>query len=203
MGQLKRRRDVRMRALLLTGGLVVAGGLSIAYLPGKWHTSLVSGSKEVRAAHAREKTEAEIRERFEQGVSMLNARKYEEALKSFHRVLELSPDMPEAHVNAGFALLGLQHYAVARDFFEGAIELRKNQLNAYYGLAEALGGLNDLQGALGAMSTYLHLAPLDDPYRQKAASAISEWRSRVAQTMHSTALADRHANAPAQAERMH
>jgi tetratricopeptide (TPR) repeat protein len=193
MGQPKSRQDVRLRALLLTGGLVIVGGLSIAYFSNKWYASLASGSEEARATHVQEKTAAEIRERFEQGVSMFNAKKYEEALKAFHRVLELSPDMPEAHVNAGFALLGLERYAVARDFFEGAIELRKNQLNAYYGLAEALGGLRDLQGALGAMNTYLHLAPLDDPYRQKAALAISEWESQIA-LVHPTTPANRGAN---------
>jgi tetratricopeptide (TPR) repeat protein len=159
------------------------------YLPDKWwHGSVANGTQESRAAHAREKTEAEIKERFEQGVGLLNSKEYEQALKAFHRVLELSPGMPEAHVNAGFSLLGLKRYSVARDFFEGAIELRKNQLNAYYGLAEALGGLNDFPGAIGAMRTYLHLAPLDDPYREKAMSAISAWESKMAQTHPKTLL---------------
>ena len=38
---------------------------------------------------------------------MLHAKQYEHALHAFHRVLELDPAMPEAHVNAGFALLGM------------------------------------------------------------------------------------------------
>ena len=172
-------RDVRLPALLITGALVIAGGLAIAWLPDKLHTSVANGSPEARAAHAREKTDAEIEQRFEEGVAMLNDKQYDQALKAFHRVLELSPRMPEAHVNAGFALLGQRRYAVARDFFEGAIALRKNQLNAYYGLAEALEGLNDLPGALGAMRTYVHLSPPDDPYRQKAEAAVREWSGKV------------------------
>jgi len=175
----KPRRDVRLRALWITGALVIAGGMVIAWLPDKMHTSVANGSPEVRAAHAQEKRSSEIKQRFEQGVAMLNDKEYEQALKAFHRVLELSPTMPEAHVNAGFALIGLKSYAVARDFFEGAIALRKNQLNAYYGLAEALEGMNDLPGALGAMRTYLHLSPSDDPYRGKAEMAVREWGARI------------------------
>lgn len=176
-----RARDVRLRALALTAVLIIAGGITIAYLPDGLRTSVADGSKEVRTAHSREKTEAEIRQRFQQGVTMLNDKQYEQALTAFHRVIELAPAMPEAHVNTGFALIGLKRYAVARDFFEGAIALRKDQVNAYYGMAEALEGLNDLPGALGAMRTYLHLAPADDPYRRKAESAVWEWEAKVAE----------------------
>lgn len=177
-------RDVRLRALVLTAGLVIAGGIAIAYLPDRLRTSVANAPEEVRAAHAREKAETEIRQRFQQGVTMLNDKQYEQALKEFHRVLELAPDMPEAHVNAGFALIGLGRFAVARDFFEGALALRKDQVNAYYGLAEALEGLNDLPGALGAMRTYLHLAPANVPYRRKAESAVWEWEARIAEDRH-------------------
>jgi tetratricopeptide (TPR) repeat protein len=172
-------RDVRLRALAITVFLVVAGGLSIAYMPDILHTSVANGSAEARAAHAREKIEEEIKLRFEQGVDMLNAKQYEQALAAFHRVLALSPSMPEAHLNMGFALIGLKRYAIARDFFEGAISLRKEQVNAYYGLAEALEGVNDLPGAIGAMRTYLHLAPADDPYRLKAEEAVWKWEARM------------------------
>lgn len=176
----KKRRDQRLRALLITTALVVVGGFAIAYLPNTLRpTSVMDGSQDERAAHVREKTEAEIRQRFDQGVAMLQAKNYEHALTAFHRVLELSPNMPEAHVNAGFALIGLKRYGIARDFFEGALALRKTQLNAYYGLAEALEGMNDLPGALGAMRAYLHLAPADDPYRRKAEAAVWEWGGKV------------------------
>ncbi|TXT27245.1 MAG: hypothetical protein FD134_151 [Gallionellaceae bacterium] len=174
-------RDVRALALALTVVPIIAGGLAITYLPGWLNAPGASGPPDARAAHAREKTEAEIGQRFQRGVASLNAEQYEQAISDFHRVLELAPRMPEAHVNAGFAMIGLKRYAVARDFFEGALALRKNQVNAYYGLAEALEGLNDLPGALGAMRAYLHLAPADDPYRRKAQSAVWEWEAKVAE----------------------
>lgn len=179
-------RDARLRALALTVGLVIAGGLAIAYWPDKLHTSVSGLPEENRAAHVREKAETEIRQRFQQGVTMLNDKQHEQALKEFHRVLELAPDMPEAHVNAGYALIGLGRFAVARDFFDSALALRKNQVNAYYGLAVSLEGLNDLPGALGAMRAYLHLAPADDPYRRKAEAAVWEWEAKVAEDRHKT-----------------
>lgn len=123
---------------------------------------------------------AEIDARFQQGVVMLHAKRYDEAVTAFHRVLELSPRLVDAHVNMGYALLGLRQDRAARDFFLTAIDLRPYQGNAYWGLATALENLGDLPGALGAMRTYIHLAPPDDPYVRKARSALWEWDSRLA-----------------------
>jgi Flp pilus assembly protein TadD len=129
------------------------------------------------AAHARTARLAEIDDRFKQGVAMLHAGRHEHALVAFHRVLELSPRLPEAHVNLGYALLGLHRDAAARDFFQSAIELRPRQINAYYGLGIALDHLGDAAGALGAMRAYVHLAPPDTPQARKALAAIWEWES--------------------------
>ncbi len=108
---------------------------------------------------------------------MLHAREHEHALTAFHRVVELAPDMPEAHVNMGYALLGLRRFEAARGFFESATALRSRQVNAYYGLAVALEGMGDLPGAVGAMRTYVHLTAKDDPYLRKAHAALWEWES--------------------------
>ncbi|MES1981651.1 MAG: tetratricopeptide repeat protein [Pseudomonadota bacterium] len=172
-------RDAIPLGLVFMLGLVVLLGLNIAYSPEQLSAVMANGSPQMQAAHSRQKAQAEIRQRFEEGVDMLNREEYQPAIKSFHRVLELAPSMPEAYVNIGYALIGQKQYAVARDFFEGAIELRMDQVNAYYGLAEALEGLNDLAGALGAMRTYLHLAPRDDPYRRRAEAATAEWQPKV------------------------
>lgn len=185
-------RDVRLRALALTSSLVVMIGLTVSYLPSWLSTPpAVKKTEEARIAHVQEKTDAEIKMRFEQGVAMLNAREYEHALTAFHRVLQLAPSLPEAHVNTGFTLLGLKRYAIARDFFESAIELRKDQVNAYFGLAEALEGLNDIPGALGAMRTYVHRAPADDPYRNRAEAAVWEWEAKIADERSKTVLANK------------
>jgi tetratricopeptide (TPR) repeat protein len=163
------RRDLRPLAAAATVGAIALAGAAIAFLPG------YGPRLDPREQHVRDMKLREIGERFGQGVVMLHARRYEHALTAFHRVLELDPEMPEAHVNAGFTLLGMEKPGAARDFFLSAIELRPGQLNAYYGLAVAHERLGDLPAARGAMRTYAHLAPQTDPFRRKAEAALWEW----------------------------
>ena len=123
---------------------------------------------------------AEVARRFEQGVAMLQARQYEHAATALHRVLALAPQMPEAHVNMGFALLGLGRNAQARQFFEGAIDLRPDQANAYYGLALTWEADGDIAMATGAMRSYLHLARNERPeHLSRARAALWEWESQT------------------------
>ena len=164
-----RFNDARVRALSITFAAVLVGGVVIAWLGASAPPSM--------QAHADARRGEEIKQRFDQGVVMLHAKQYEHALTAFHRVLELSPEMPEAHVNTGYALLGLKKYEAARDFFESATALRPNQVNAYYGMAVALEALGDKPGAIGAMRTYVHLSKPEDPYVRKAQAALWEWET--------------------------
>lgn len=143
-----------------------------------WSSSPLSGRLNP-AVHVENKVKSELDLRFRQGVEMLNAKQYERALTEFHRVLELSPKMPEAHVNAGYALLGLKNYKAAADFFDTATTLRPDQLNAYFGLGEALQEMGNKEGALQAMETYIHRSPASDPFRRKAESAVWELRAAL------------------------
>lgn len=164
------RRDARRWAVAATVLLVAAGGWLLELMPS-------SGPQPFSAdQHAEDKIHADVKLRFQQGVIMLHAKQYEHALTAFHRVLRLAPEMPEAYVNTGFALIGLKRYKEARDFFESATLLRRSQVNAYYGLGVALDSMGDRDGALGAMQTFVHLAKADDPFRRKAESAIWEWK---------------------------
>lgn len=162
----------RWPALVLTVIVIAAGGTLVAVFADR--AAVGSGKSAARQAAP---ADPEVHQRFQQGVVMLHARQHEHAMTAFHRVLQLAPQMPEAHVNMGYALLGLKRYDAARRFFEGAIALRTHQLNAYYGLAVALEGMHDMPGAIGAMRTYAHLAKPDDPFRRKAEAAIWEWQS--------------------------
>ncbi|MBI1966078.1 MAG: tetratricopeptide repeat protein [Betaproteobacteria bacterium] len=178
-----RVRDSRPRALVVTLIAVLSGGGALAWLSGEFGRppAQILPSPDPRldpAGHVTAQRRGEIEQRFSQGVVMLHARRYDHAVTAFHRVLELAPDLPEAHVNMGFALIGLERYAAARDFFESATALRRGQVNAYYGLAVALEGLNDLSGAIGAMRTFVHLSRADDPFVRKAEAALWEWEAR-------------------------
>jgi tetratricopeptide (TPR) repeat protein len=148
-----------------------------------------------RLEHQHQMQQAELRQRFDQAVVMLHAREYEHAVTALHRVLELAPAMPEAHVNMGYALLGLARADAARGFFESAIALRPAQANAYYGLALADEQRHDLSAALGGMRSYLHLAPANDPHRVRARAALWEWERQLGR--HAVAAAPAPAAPPA------
>ncbi len=123
--------------------------------------------------------QTDVRRGFNAAVVMLHAKQYEHAATALHRVLQLAPTMPEAHVNMGFALLGLKRVREARGFFESATALRAEQANAYYGLALAAEADGDLAMATGAMRSYLHLARGErEEHLARARAALWEWESR-------------------------
>jgi Flp pilus assembly protein TadD len=178
------RVDGRRSGVLLTVLLVLLGGALIQGLQTHTTRPVAPERPDPRtdpAAHERSARAAEVRRRFDEAVVMLHAKRYDHATTALHRVLELAPKMPEAHVNMGFALLGLGRIAAARDFFHTATELAPMQANAYYGLAMACEALGDLPLALSAMRTFLHLARAEDqPYMARARAALWEWESRPA-----------------------
>lgn len=182
-------RDVRLRAIVLTAAAVIVGGALIhrALSPaaGKSAEPAIERADPHRdpARHAAESRAREIESRFQQAALMLHAGQHEHAAAALHRLLELAPQMPEAHANMGFALVGLKRHAAARDFFASAIELNPMQANAYYGLALAADELGDRPAAIGAMRSYLHLAQDQDPrHLSKARAALWEWESLHATT---------------------
>lgn len=116
-----------------------------------------------------------IMKRFEQGSALLHAHQYEYAITALLEVLEVVPNLPEGYVNLGFAYLGLKDYEMAEKSFTKAIDLRPEQANAYYGLASVWDEKKDYEAALGAMRSFIHLSPPNEPYVVKARSAIWEW----------------------------
>lgn len=177
--------DKRLFAVIVVIAATAIGGLVIYLLPAT--SPAPPPAVEPRAdpkadpgSHAKQAREAEIKARFDQAVIMLHAKRYDYAVKALHRVLELAPKMPEAHVNMGYALLGMEDYKAAADFFNTAIELRPQQVNAYYGLAVAHEGMGDLELAIGAMRSYIHLnKDAQDPHLTKARAALWEWEDRI------------------------
>lgn len=170
----RRGRDTRIAAVVATVLLVGGGG----YFLDRW---INQADRPDLKAHVEQKRKEEIDLRFKQGVIMLHAKQYEHATTAFHRVLELAPTMPEAHVNMGFAMLGQKRYKEALDFFDGATNLNPNQLNAYFGMAEAFEGLGNYRGALESMEAWLHRSKPDDPFRRRGEAAVWEWRERLKQ----------------------
>jgi thiol-disulfide isomerase/thioredoxin len=163
-----RRRRFQLLTALAVAAAIAIGGAVID------HALQESGDHPVSAAG--------FDALFRSGVQHLERGETAPAVAAFEKALALRPEIVEARVNLGYALLGVSMDAAAEKAFRTAIEQRPRQVNAYFGLAESLESRNDMAGALGAMRTYVHLSAPDDPYRRRAMAAIWEWE---------TALADR------------
>ncbi|MBN4063237.1 hypothetical protein JYT79_00495 [Cardiobacterium sp. AH-315-I02] len=162
-----KRQDIRLKAVLLTAVLVSAVALIVTFWPdiNKQQASVVG----VLPAYS------ETAVQFNNAVNALRERRYWQAIEGFRGVLDEVPTMPEAYVNIGFAQLELKQYELAKQAFNTSLELRANQINAYWGLAISHEGLCEIPAAIGAMKTFVHLAKHDSPYLRRANAALWEW----------------------------
>lgn len=164
-----------LAAVIATGGMLATlardlGPASYTHRAAQKEPVIVLGPE---AAH-------ELRIRFDQGVALLHAKRFDFAETALTRVVELAPNAPEGWVNLGFAILGQQRFEEAGEAFNRAINLKPEQANAYWGMALALEGLKDYEGALGAMRSYIHLSTVpNDPYLPKARAALWEWEAQL------------------------
>lgn len=156
-----------------------ANRAQFAYQPPVSKVEALVDAKADPRGHAQQFRLNQIDDRFQQALAMLHAKQYDFAIKALRRVIKLAPKMPEAYVNMGYALIGKQDFKAAADFFSAAIELKPYQANAYWGLAISMEQQGELEVALGAMRTFIHLSPPNDPFLRKARSALWEWESSL------------------------
>lgn len=127
---------------------------------------------------------AKSRAGFAEAVVLMAHNRHSEALEKLKDVIRLNPKMPEAHVNAGFALLEMKRPKEARFFFQSAIDMRPSMENPYYGLGEALIELGETNEAIGAMKTFVHLSEMSKDrqfsrFEAKAKAAIVEMQASI------------------------
>ncbi len=132
------------------------------------------------------KHKGEFAEHFYKGLELMRQGRPKDALAMFELAHRRNPNIPEVHVNIGYVLLETQQWQAAYNAFDEATILRPEQANAYYGMAEALEKLGSIQGAIGAMNTYIHLTKNDSPFKRKAEAAIWEWKQIVALSSNSS-----------------
>ena len=120
---------------------------------------------------------------FKAAVQLMQQGKNQQALDIWQRLATQHGEIAQVHVNMGFSLYDLGLYTAARDAFIRAMEINDFQANAYYGLAICSEKLGDLEGALGAMRSYIHLAKGEQQadFVRKARSAIWEWETELAE----------------------
>ena len=113
---------------------------------------------------------------------LLNDGRHDEAIQLINRNHGSLRERPEAYLLLGRALEGKRDHATARDFYLAALDRDPMLADAYWGVATSSENLGDLEFALGAMRSYLHVEPDLDPGRlriNQARSAIWEWESQL------------------------
>ncbi|RLA11073.1 MAG: hypothetical protein DRQ59_10560 [Gammaproteobacteria bacterium] len=161
-------------SLLLLAAIVIFGWLLNTWMTEK----LTIPISETTAEHSSNRSLDQL---FTEAVRHMQHREYERAIPLWHSVMLINPSIPEVKVNMGFSLYEMERFTVARDYFISAMEQDAFQANAYYGLAITSEKMGDLQGAMGAMRSYIHLAANDEDERfvRKARAALWEWESQL------------------------
>lgn len=117
--------------------------------------------------------------RFQQAVVMLHGGEHRNAAVALEEVLRIHPNLPEAHANMGYALLGLGAYDDAAAYFQRATDLNPSLHTGYYGLALAESNRGNTTSALAAMQAFAHLAAADDPWLDRAQTSMRAWESEL------------------------
>ncbi|MFQ5618245.1 MAG: redoxin family protein [Rhodospirillales bacterium] len=174
------RKPTRIPGLVVIVGLIAGGIGATGFLIER----LAGGDAQAPRAQdptARPGKDPDFDGLFRAGVERLREGRAHAAVRTFEKARQRRPHVPEVYINLGFAYLALKVPDAARQAFAKAIDLRPEQPNAYFGLAESFEQLDDLEMALGAMRTYIHLTAENDAYRRRAMAAVWEWQSRLKQ----------------------
>lgn len=179
-GPVSRRSRFARRRYLVAAACLGLGVALTGWLLNAWMTNsaVVPLSVEDDRGDPRSQFDAAFRS----AVAAMQAGRYEEALSAWHRALLLDAEVVEVKVNLGFTLFELGQLPQARDFFVAALEQNAYQANAYYGLAIVSEQMGDLEGALGAMRSFIHLAGpgQDERHIRRARAALWEWEAQLA-----------------------
>lgn len=178
---MSRRIDKRRTVIPLAAAITLLGGGLLSVFLSRDAVGPVTDEPVAAAPHGFLEDDAARRahQSFQQGVAMLQAGHFDNAMTALHDVLAIYPALPEAHVNMGFALLGAGEPEAATDFFNSATDLRPSLHNAYYGLALAERDSGNDRAALAAMQAYTHLAAADEQHLPRAQEFIWELQAKT------------------------
>jgi tetratricopeptide (TPR) repeat protein len=179
-GRGRRSRPGKLRYLAVSLSLIAAVAVC-GWLLNAWLTQPVGMPMPPPAAGT--VSERDFDELFAAAVEHMQRGEHQQALNLWHRLLLKNPRLPELQVNMGFTLFEMGHVDQARDFFTAAIESNSFQANAYYGLALVNEHIGDIELAMGAMRSYIHLAgsDADERFIRRARAALWEWEARLAE----------------------
>ena len=101
-----------------------------------------------------------VHELFARGVSLEeNPSNHDEAIQTYHRVLELEPGHAAAHINLGTLYYNRQDFGAAEMHYRAAVAIDPRYALAYFDLGNVLDETERFQEAIKAYRTAIQLAP--------------------------------------------
>ncbi len=91
------------------------------------------------------------------GETLLDLKRYEEALKAYNRAVELRPEYADAWKGQGNTLLALKQYEDARNAYDKAIQIQPDSWEAWIGRGNALDYLQQYREALNSFDAALKI----------------------------------------------
>jgi tetratricopeptide (TPR) repeat protein len=151
--------DVQGRLIGITTFYLKEGQNLNFALPGEWLLALPS-----QPVSPVEKTRipspaAQALSRFQLGLQMLDAGKYEKAVDAFREVVRLEPDDASAWDDLGLAYGGLRQYDQAIHAYQEVIRLQPEDDDAWYNLGNTYSDLRQYDQAVRAYKEAIRLKP--------------------------------------------
>lgn len=109
---------------------------------------LSQGATLVKPQTDQKKNQQSAEDYFKLGVSLNDAKQWEEAMPAFQQAIRLKPDYAEAHYKLGVAFFNLDRFEDAIERFKAAIRFKKDYADAYFNLGMSLFKLERWQEAI-------------------------------------------------------
>jgi tetratricopeptide (TPR) repeat protein len=93
------------------------------------------------------------------GLSYLKLGRYQEAIATFKKAIQLNPSSASAYNNLGFALFRVGEYEEARKQYQMSIKLDPYYFKAYSNLGGLLGDMGEYEEAVRVLNTAIRINP--------------------------------------------
>jgi tetratricopeptide (TPR) repeat protein/tRNA A-37 threonylcarbamoyl transferase component Bud32 len=107
-------------------------------------------------------------ELYKQGETLLELKRYEDALVAYNRAVELRPKYADAWKSKGNTLVALKRYEEARNAYDKAIQIQPEYWEAWIGRGNALDSLQQYKEAINAFDAAIKSKP----------DSLEAWNSR-------------------------
>ncbi|OPY28637.1 MAG: lipoprotein NlpI [Methanobacterium sp. PtaU1.Bin242] len=127
------------------------------------------------------------------GVTLGTLRRFEEAINSFKRALEIDPENDDAWNNKGTAFFNLSRYPEALESFNKALKINPENYSAWAGKGSVLRFLEDYKEAVRCLEKFIEVnAGNPSPQIEEAWAMILELKILIQNEKSEKKLENRH-----------